>query len=114
MEKIYPRCIGLWMASCVCASLLAFGAADALAAEFQGSISTKGVKERQYHQLAKVSPEEAMAKAKAQVPGAVTKLELDSERGYLVYEVDIVQEDNTKMEVLVDAGDGSILYEKKD
>lgn len=114
MEKIYSKRVGLWMAPCACAALLAFGAADALAAEFQGSISTKGVKERQYHQLAEVSPEEAMAKAKARVPGAVTKLELDSERGYLVYEVDIVQEDNTKMEVLVDAGNGSILQENED
>jgi len=114
VKNIKQKHMSLFMASCLCAVLLAFGATTALAAEFQGSIRTEGVKESQYHQLAKISPEEAMAKAKEQVPGAVTKLELDSERGYLVYELDIIQADDTKMEVLVDAGNGSILREKKD
>ncbi len=99
---------------CLCALPYALIATNAQGAEFQGSIPAEGVKEAQYHQLARISPEEAMEKARAQVPGAVTKLELEEEGGYLVYEVDIVQENETKMEVLIDAGDGSVLRQKKD
>ena len=57
--------------------------------------------------LAKISPEQAQAAAVAANPDTTaTKVELDAENGFVVYEVAL----SNGMEVKVDAGDGKILH----
>ena len=41
-------------------------------------------------------------------------MELDDEGGFVVWEVDITRDDGTKVEVLIDAGDASILAQETD
>lgn len=59
--------------------------------------------------LAKITPEQACTAALAAVPGATfDEVELEREAGYLVYEVELQVQDG-EVEVLIDAGDGSVL-----
>lgn len=56
--------------------------------------------------LAKIKADQAMAAAQAAYPGAqVKKVELDNENGCLVYSLEL----SNGEEVLVDAGNGSVL-----
>lgn len=57
----------------------------------------------------RISIEEAMNIALRQVPGEIVKVELEHEKGILVYEVDIVTAQGVKYEVVVDANTGTIL-----
>ena len=47
--------------------------------------------------------------AQEQVPGQVVKVELDTENGLLVYEVDILTSQGIKYEVTVDVNTGGIV-----
>lgn len=58
----------------------------------------------QYQSLAKISPQQAQQAAEAAQGTTATKVELGSEDGNLVYEVDFAN-----AEVLVDAGNGQVL-----
>lgn len=66
------------------------------------------------HWQRRISIEEAMNIALGQVPGQVVKVELDHEKGVLVYEVDIVTAQGVKYEVIVDVNNGTILEVKLD
>lgn len=55
--------------------------------------------------LATITKEQAAAAAQAEVPGDVSKVELDNENGSLVYSVEIGNQD-----VKVDAGTGAVLH----
>lgn len=68
----------------------------------------------QPHWQRRISIEEAMNIATGQVPGQVVKVELEHEKGVLVYEVDIVTTQGVKYEVTVDANNGTILEVKLD
>ena len=57
----------------------------------------------------RISIEEAMNIALSQVQGEVVKIELEHEKGMLVYEVDIVTVQGVKYEVVVDANNGTVL-----
>lgn len=57
----------------------------------------------------RITIEEAMAIALEQVPGQVVKVELDTEKGVQVYEVDIVTAQGVKYEVAVDINTGGIV-----
>jgi uncharacterized membrane protein YkoI len=81
--------------------------ADAL--QQKGTINTNNVDEKAYPNLAKVTLQEAVSAAVKQVPGKATDAELESEGGYLVYEVKIVSPDKKVTEVFVDAGNLEIL-----
>lgn len=59
--------------------------------------------------LAKISTDEAVAAATAEVPGDAGKVELDNENGSLVYSVEIGGQD-----VKVDAGTGVVLQVESD
>lgn len=58
---------------------------------------------------AKITSDQAKEAAQAEVPGTVTKVELDNENGYLVYSVEVGGKD-----VKVDAGTGKVLHIEAD
>lgn len=62
----------------------------------------------------RISIEEAMNIALSQVQGEIVKVELEHEKGMLVYEVDIVTAQGVKYEVVVDANNGTVLEVKLD
>lgn len=66
------------------------------------------------HRQRRISIEEAMNIALSQVPGEVVKVELEHEKGILVFEVDIVTAQGVKYEVVVDANNGTVLEVKLD
>ena len=61
------------------------------------------------HRRQRISIEEAMNIALSQVQGEVVKIELEHEKGMLVYEVDIVTAQGVKYEVVVNANNGTVL-----
>ena len=60
-------------------------------------------------QMAKIKIEEAIKMAKLKVPGTVTKAELETEHGPLMWEIEIVRKDGTIEEVHLSAKDGKVL-----
>ena len=62
--------------------------------------------------LATVTEDQARTAVTDAVPGTVDKMELDEEDGFVVWEAEITQADGTMMEVLIDAGDGSVLTQE--
>ena len=64
--------------------------------------------------LARIAPGEAEAAALAAVPGgSVTGTELDEEDGFLVYEIDLLQ-NGAEVDVTVDAGSGEVVCTDRD
>jgi uncharacterized membrane protein YkoI len=61
-----------------------------------------------YSKLAKITLNEAIQKAQEKFSGKVTSSLLENEEGYLVYAINIVNGSSVK-EVIIDAGNGSIL-----
>lgn len=61
------------------------------------------------HFYRQITIEEAMNIALEQVPGQVVKVEMDTEKGVQVYEVDIVTAQNVKYEVAVNMNTGEIV-----
>lgn len=61
--------------------------------------------------LAKISPDQARDAALAAVPGTADKVELDNENGNVVYSVQITDASGAKIDVKVDAGNGSVLHQ---
>lgn len=92
-------------------ALLLSGAAYAEA--FTGSITVKGKKSKEYHTLATVTLQDAVAAALTKVPGKAVDAELDDEKGFLVYEIKVIAADNSTHKILVDAGNQAILREEK-
>ncbi len=64
--------------------------------------------------LATITPEEAANAANAAVAGEVTGIELDDENGSVVYSVGILDITGAQIEVVVDAGDGTVLDQQAD
>src|SRR5690625_3973795 len=62
----------------------------------------------------RISIEEAMNIALSQVQGEIVKVELEHEKGILVYEIDIVTAQGVKYEIVVDANNGTVLEVKLD
>ena len=58
---------------------------------------------------ARLSMEEAIAKAKTQVPGQVLEAELENEPGKTVYEIEIASKTGPVMEIKIDAQSGELL-----
>lgn len=63
---------------------------------------------------AKVTLVQAVSAAEAQAGGKATRAELESERGALVFDVEVVTPDNKVFDVKVDAADGKVLSSKLD
>lgn len=80
-----------------------------------GSIRVERQLETEFPSMARISMEQAVAAALTAVPGKVLSVDLDDEKGFLVYDVKIVTADKTTTtEVTVDAGDGRILATERD
>lgn len=64
--------------------------------------------------LAKITPAQARVAALKAYPGAdIDEVELENEDGFLVYEVELVA-NGEEMEVIIDAGDGSLLKSERE
>ena len=74
-----------------------------------GTISTAGVRRSSFPDLAKVSPVNAVKSALSVKHGKLLKLELESEKGFLVYSIELVASEKEVVEIIVDAGSGDIL-----
>lgn len=59
--------------------------------------------------LARIDSSAAEKAALDAVPGEVREVELESESGFVVYEVEVAGNDGTLHEVVVDAGNGEVL-----
>lgn len=81
--------------------------------KIQGSIQLKGKETHEYTTLAKISLQEAMVRASAVVPGKFVEIVLEEEDGFLIYEAEIVTPDNTRKEIVIDAGNGAVLLVKE-
>lgn len=67
-----------------------------------------------YNRYSRISIEDAMYIALEQIPGEIVKIELDTENGILVYEVDIMTVQGMKYEMDIDAQTGRIIKIKND
>ena len=85
-------------------------AADTLKA----SIQVKQKSESELAGLAKISLDEAIAKAIKEIPGKPLKAELETEHGNLVYQVEVVRASGEIVEATIDAGNGKLLAQKTD
>ncbi|RYZ60611.1 MAG: hypothetical protein EOP07_00180 [Proteobacteria bacterium] len=74
-----------------------------------GTIPTKDKSKKDYHTLATVSLVDAVGAALTKVPGKAVDAELDSEKGFLVYEVKVIGDDGSTHKLEVDAGNKEIL-----
>lgn len=68
----------------------------------------------QYSRYSRISIDDAMSIALERVPGEVVKVELDTENGLLIYEVDIINMQGIKYEVEIDAQSGDVIQIKRD
>jgi hypothetical protein len=78
----------------------------------QGSIPVKGKSKLEYSALAKISVQEAIAAAGNATSGRVIEVALDRENGFLVYEIEMIMPNQSRKELLIDAGNGKILLTK--
>ena len=62
----------------------------------------------------KISLSQAIGNAESHAAGKAVKAELDSERGPVVFNVEVITADNTVMDVRVDATDGKVLSSQLD
>ncbi len=65
----------------------------------------------------KISASKAIEIANEALPGKVIEAKLENERGYLVWEVEIVKASGKEIELMIDAGNGRLLaavHEKKE
>jgi uncharacterized membrane protein YkoI len=67
-----------------------------------------------YNRYSRISIEDAMSIAMSQIPGEILKVELDTENGKLVYEVDVVTRQGIEYELEIDAQTGRITKIKRD
>ena len=67
-----------------------------------------------YNRYSRISIEDAISIAMSQIPGEVTKIELDTENGRLVYEVDIITRQGIEYDMEIDAESGRITKLKRD
>ena len=63
---------------------------------------------------AKISLTQAIGSAESHVAGKAVKAELDSEKGALAFEVEVITADKKVMDVRVDANDGKVLSSQFD
>lgn len=63
---------------------------------------------------AKIGLSQAIAAAEAHTPGKATKAELESERGAVVFDVEVVTADSKVFDVKIDAADGKVLSSQAD
>jgi uncharacterized membrane protein YkoI len=74
-----------------------------------GTIKANKLHKNEYSNSAKVTLQDAVSAATKKVPGKAIEAELESEDGYLVYEVKVISPDKKVTQVYVDAGNASVL-----
>ena len=79
-----------------------------------GTIRLEKQAEADFPALAKLTLDQAVAKALDAVQGNVLKTELESENGFLVYGVEVVTPEKAIVDVKVDAGSGKVLAMDRD
>jgi uncharacterized membrane protein YkoI len=86
-------------------------AEDAEETPIQGTIRVSNTQDREVVlvESAKISIEQAVKAAVSRDNGAVQRVELENEDGFLVYNVELLSADKKLHEVKVDAGNGNIL-----
>lgn len=67
-----------------------------------------------FNRYSRISIEDAISIAMEQIPGEIVKIELDTENGTLVYEVDIITAQGIKYEMDIDAQTGRIINIERD
>lgn len=77
---------------------------------FEGSIRVTKAQKAQWPALAKVSMEKALSAVK----GKPLSVKLDEERGFLVYEISVIDDRGQETEFGVDAGNGKVLWSQLD
>jgi uncharacterized membrane protein YkoI len=80
----------------------------------RGSIAVDENPEHTFPVLAKLTIQDAVAAAQAEVPGQVLSVGLEAEDGYLVYKVEIAAARGAITDDLVDAGNGTVLQPEHD
>jgi len=77
----------------------------------QGTIRLSNTQDREavLVESAKISIQQAVNAAMSRDNGAVQRVELENEDGFLVYNVELVSADKKLREIKVDAGNGNIL-----
>lgn len=91
-------------------------AAQAISGDFKGSIKMGfGEKAQAVTSIeqVKISIEQAIEIAKKRVDGRVFEAELEKEYGYLVWDIDILDKNKEKHEIVVDPVTGDVLLSKK-
>ena len=92
--------------------LLGFWGGDANASEIlavTGTISTRNAHRSSFPDLAKASPVDAVKAALSAKNGKLLKLELQNEKGFLVYDIELAGPEKEIVDILVDAGSGEVL-----
>jgi hypothetical protein len=79
-----------------------------------GSIPIKGRQQTEYPALAKITSAQAIQTAKDSHPGQVISVALEKEDGFLVYSVKVLDAENIRHEIVVDAGNGKILTQAQE
>ncbi|WP_172369101.1 PepSY domain-containing protein [Sporosarcina jiandibaonis] len=67
-----------------------------------------------YNRYSRISIEDAMSIARSQILGEITKIELDTENGRLVYDVEITTRQGIEYEMEIDAQTGRITKLRRD
>ncbi len=75
----------------------------------EGTVFTRGLSKTHYVKMAKISASRAEELAKKEVSGRIVSNKLESEDGFLVYAVELLEANGERQEILVDAGSGKIL-----
>jgi uncharacterized membrane protein YkoI len=99
-------------AALVGGSMIGIGSASAAVNTsygFTGSVAANGATGATLHTLATQTAAQASAAATAAVPGAAGPAELIYDNGSVVYRVIVTGSDGTRTEVIVDAGNGTVL-----
>lgn len=102
----------------ICLVLLAgfygFGANASEILTVNGTIFTQNAHRSSFPDLAKVSPVDAVKAALSAKNGKLLKLELQNEKGFLVYNIELVGPEKEIVDILVDAGSGDVLSIKRE
>ena len=78
-----------------------------LTSSLVGSVSAQSVAD-----ATSLTEEQVIAIALAEVPGDVTEVEIERERGLQIFEIEILARDGAEMEVEIDAQTGDVLKVK--
>ena len=83
------------------------------APRFVGTIAVSKDQKNQYPDLAKISFQQVLDIFSKNHQGKIVEVALEREDGFLVYEVELITSEKIKKKVIIDAGNGSVLFVKE-